>query len=205
MKIKAKLKGKTKTLTPEQKANILDHLKIMNANPEYQEKRLKQLKILHFSQEHKEHLKKLQLMHSKRVSVLDTSSNETITYSTLNEAAQSIGCSRTTIRAALKNLQEIGVYTLIQKRFIPITENLIGEDTTKIIANLKPLQKRGKAKKIEVLDTINKKTLNFSSASEAARWVGCNYVTILHALKVLKEKGIHQPIKKRYQVKYIKD
>jgi predicted transcriptional regulator of viral defense system len=49
---------------------------------------------------------------------LDTLNNETTVYPSISEAAQSIGCAHSTIRNALKHLQEKGVSRLLKKRYL---------------------------------------------------------------------------------------
>ena len=88
---------------PEYQAKRLEHLKVLNANPEFQAKRLERLKQLHEQT-------------SIRVSVLDTLSNETKVYLSISDAAQAIGCVEGTIRSALKNQKETGVLKPVKKK-----------------------------------------------------------------------------------------
>jgi group I intron endonuclease len=135
-KLKAKFTGITRT--PEHKAKLLEHLrrlhsnkeyqerlkersregiKIINANPEHKSKNLERLKIYNASKEHKEHLKHLQASRSNRVEVLDTLTNQITVYPSISEAARAIGCHKTTISKTLQHLKEKGVSRPINKRF----------------------------------------------------------------------------------------
>jgi group I intron endonuclease len=57
---------------------------------------------------------------------------------------------------------------------------------------------------VEVFDTINKETLNFSSIREAAKAIGCVHGTIMKVDKAFKETGVNKLVKRRYIVKVFK-
>jgi group I intron endonuclease len=131
----AKLKGRTWTLTPEQKAHQLKYLKILYANPEFRTKQIEQSKIynlsqahqehlkkLNSSQEHQEHLKRIWSLISHQVEVLDTLTNETTVYTSISEAARAIGVSHASISAAFKRQKEKGVSTILIKKRYKITK-----------------------------------------------------------------------------------
>ncbi len=131
----AKLKGRTWTLTPEQKARQLKYLKILYANPEFRTKQIEQSKIynlsqahqehlkkLNSSQEHREHLKRIWSLISHQVEVLDTLTNETTVYTSISEAARAIGVSHASISAAFKRQKEKGVSTILIKKRYKITK-----------------------------------------------------------------------------------
>ena len=93
----AKLKGRTWTLTAEQIARLKSRTPTT--------KQLEGFKIYNTSK-------------AQRIELLDTLKNETTVYSSIAEAARSIGCSHSNIRSALKHLQEKGVSRLIKKRYL---------------------------------------------------------------------------------------
>jgi group I intron endonuclease len=97
-------KFKDRSLTPEQKANNLEHLKINNSSPEQREKS-------------RERLLEYNKSKGQVVEVLDTISNETTLYSTIRQAAEAIGCVHGTILLADKAFKEKGVSRLLKKRY----------------------------------------------------------------------------------------
>ena len=92
-------------------------IKILNTNPEQKAKNLERLNIYNASKEHKEHLRRLQASNSNRVEVFDTLTNQITVYPSISEAAQAIGCHKTTIGKTLQHLKETGVSRPIKKRF----------------------------------------------------------------------------------------
>jgi NUMOD1 domain len=122
--------AKARIWTVEHKAKRLEQLKIYLSSAEHK----KQLKRLHSSEEHKEHLRRLALsfkgrarpegagVSSIQIEVFDTLNNETTVYTSLSEAARTIGCVEGTLRKALKVFKEnpggpSGVTRLIKKRY----------------------------------------------------------------------------------------
>jgi group I intron endonuclease len=98
-------KFKARSLTPEQKANNLEHLKIHNSSTEQREKS-------------RERLLEYNKSKGQVVEVLDTISNETTLYSTILQAAEAIGCVHGTILLADKAFKEKGVSRLLKKRYV---------------------------------------------------------------------------------------
>ena len=98
-------KFKARSLTPEQKANNLEHLKIHNSSTEQREKA-------------RERLLEYNKSKGQVVEVLDTISNETTLYSTILQAAEAIGCVHGTILLADKAFKEKGVSRLLKKRYV---------------------------------------------------------------------------------------
>jgi group I intron endonuclease len=99
----AKLKGRI--LSEEHKSKVSEHLR-----------------TLHFSKEHqeflKEHLKNLNASKAYKIVVFDTLENKTIVQPSIVAAAVFMGSGESTIRHALKPLQEKGVFSrLIKKRY----------------------------------------------------------------------------------------
>jgi group I intron endonuclease len=94
-------KFKARSLTTEQKAKLLAHLKIHNSSKEKKE-------------QSRENILKYNWSKRKRVEVLDTFNNETTVYASISEAALAIECSPPTISRALKSPKE---GRLIKKRF----------------------------------------------------------------------------------------
>jgi len=94
----------------EARDHLKRHLKHLHSNTEIQAKRLEglkrihleQLKNLHSSTEHKEHLKRLNSIQSDQVSVLDSQNNETTIYPSISEAARAIGVNQSSISNAFK-------------------------------------------------------------------------------------------------------
>ncbi len=62
---------------------------------------------------------------------------------------------------------------------------------------------KSNAHRVEVLDTLNGNTTVYLSIHEAAAAIGVVESTVRNALKNLKEKGIHKPIKQRFKVKQV--
>lgn len=79
-------------------------LNILNAKAEYKAKRL-------------EHLTRLHAQISHKVEIIDTLKQETKLYHSMSEAARALGCGKSTISLAIKNLKEKGVSNLINKRY----------------------------------------------------------------------------------------
>ena len=103
---------KARTLTPEQKAKLLEHLKVFNATPAQKEWEFKFI-----------------ASRSKRVEVFYTLKQETTVYPSIREAARSIGCTNSAIVITLKNPWEKGVTKLVKKRytvFLKTDESKIG-------------------------------------------------------------------------------
>lgn len=98
---------------PEIQAKRLAALKISNSSPEHQAKRLENLNRLHQNPEYQaqrlEHLNHLHSIQSHQVFVLDTLTNETIVYSSINEAARAIEVSKDTIGNAFRRKGESSV------------------------------------------------------------------------------------------------
>ena len=53
---------------------------------------------------------------------------------------------------------------------------------------------------MEVLDTLTNVTTVYPSISEAARFLGCSFSTIVIVLKDQREKGVSRLVKKRYLI-----
>jgi len=80
----------------------IERLNSHNSSAEQQER----LRIHNSSQEHLERLLKNSLLKARKVKVLDTLSNETNVFNSINEAGRFMGCSETAVRKALKDLEE---------------------------------------------------------------------------------------------------
>lgn len=98
-------KFKARSLTPEQKARQIAHLKSHNASKDQREKSRE--RILEFNR-----------LKGVSVEVLDTNTNETSVYPSIRQAAEAIGCVHRTIQLANKTFEEKGVYRLIKKRYL---------------------------------------------------------------------------------------
>ena len=95
-KLKMNLKGRTWTLTPEQKAKLKTDLKGRSWT---------------WTSEQKEKLKGFRHNQStsQKVEVIDTIKNETTVYLSMGEAARSIECSKVAIHLAIKDQEKKGV------------------------------------------------------------------------------------------------
>lgn len=98
-------KFKTRKRTPEEKAKLLEHLKIHNSSKEQRDKSRKRLLEYNKSK-------------GQTVEVLDIISTETTVYSSLRQAAEAIGCVHRTIHLADKASKEKGVSRLVRKRYL---------------------------------------------------------------------------------------
>ncbi len=92
----------------------LERLKVFNASLAQKER----IRIHTSSEEHKEHLKRIQLSNSQSVIVLDTLTNETTVLPSIKEAARSIGSAFDNVRVAINGIKETGDFSrLIKKRY----------------------------------------------------------------------------------------
>lgn len=78
---------------------------------------LEDLKRLHASEAHKEHMKKLGEMRSIKVEIFDTLNNETSVYPSAQEAAKAIGVGPSSISAAFKRKGESTTILMKNKRY----------------------------------------------------------------------------------------
>lgn len=110
---------KSKLWTPEHRANHLEALKILNSSEEHKKRASERMKILNLNQREKtiERLLELNRLKGHRVEVLDTLTNETSVYSSIREAARSMGVDPSSIQKVLKPLQQEEVSRLIRKRY----------------------------------------------------------------------------------------
>ena len=101
----AKMRDSRFNWTEEQKTKVLDHLKIHNSSADQIEKSRQRL---------------IEYNKSKGVSIeiLDTKTNEVSTYSSIRQAAETIGCVHRTILLAERSLKERGISRLIKKRYL---------------------------------------------------------------------------------------
>lgn len=95
-------------------AEHIERLNIHNSSIEQQER----LRIHNSSPEHLERLLKNSLSRARKVEVLDTLSNETNVFNSINQASKFIGCSETAIRKVLKDLEEKKVSRLINQKYL---------------------------------------------------------------------------------------
>jgi group I intron endonuclease len=111
---KAQIREKTQT------AERIEQLKRLHADPEYQRKRLEQLKRLNLSPEHKELLLKNAQLSAKKVEVFDTLTKITTVYSSMSEAARSLGISQSSISKGFKYQGESTIW--VKKKRYQITK-----------------------------------------------------------------------------------
>jgi len=205
-------KFKNKTLTAEHLAKFkawaispknIERLKKLNSNLELRSRRLEKLKIYVRSTEFQEKLKAMSLS----VQVFDTLTNEKTAYSSISEAARSIGCTPSTISKALKKQelayppdQEKIVKNLIKKRYVVFP---IGDGDSSIPIPLDTMLWESNAQKVEILDTLNGNSTVYASIREAALGIECVHATIVKAIRHFKETGENRLIKKRFKVKSI--
>lgn len=100
----AKMRESRLNWTEEQKEKIRDHLKIHNASEDQRDKSRERM---------------IKYNESKGVSIeiLDTTTNEVSSYSSIRQASESIGCVHRTLLLAEKRQKE-GVSKLIKKRYL---------------------------------------------------------------------------------------
>lgn len=116
------LKQAGSSLGFQHSADTIAKFKARCYTPEQEAERLKKLKIHNASETQKELLKRLHIIQSQRVEILDILSNETTVYSSFSEAASALGCYKTNIGKAIEYLKEKGVSRLINKRYRVIIE-----------------------------------------------------------------------------------
>jgi len=100
----AKMRDSRLNWTEEQKAKVLDHLKIHNSSVEQREKSRQRLIDYNKSK-------------GMLIEILDTTTNEISSYSSIRQAAEALGCVHGTILSAEKNKKE-GISKLIKKRYL---------------------------------------------------------------------------------------
>ena len=88
-----------------------------NWTEEQKAKWLEDLKRLHASEAHKEHMKKLAEMRSIKVEIIDTLNNETSVYPSIQEAAKAIGVGLSSIHMAFKRKGESSTVLMKNKRY----------------------------------------------------------------------------------------
>jgi group I intron endonuclease len=88
-----------------------------NWTEEQKAKWLEDLKRLHASEAHKEHMKKLGEMRSIKVEIFDTLNNETSVYPSTQEAAKAIGVGPSSISMAFKRKGESTTVLMKNKRY----------------------------------------------------------------------------------------
>lgn len=100
----AKMRDSRFNWTEEQKAQLLDHLKLHNSSADQREKSRQRLIDYNKSK-------------GMSISILDTKTNEILSYSSIRQAAEALGCVHGTILSAEKNLKK-GISKLIKKRYL---------------------------------------------------------------------------------------
>jgi len=90
--------------TEEQKAKVLDHLRIHNSSVDQREKSRQRLIDYNKSK-------------GMSIEILDTTTNEISSYSSIRQAAETLGCVHGTILSAEKQKKE-GISKLIKKRYL---------------------------------------------------------------------------------------
>lgn len=143
---------------------------------------------------------------------MDTLTKAITVYPSMAKAAQFIGCVKMTVSLAIKYKEQTGENRLVNKRYlVTLSDDKSQEAGFSTLLPFAPLGEEGKTWKsnthrVEVCDTVKGNTITvYLSIREAARAIVCHDRTIANALKNLKEKGEHKPIKKRYLVKPIND
>lgn len=131
-------------------------------------KQQEQLKILNSKPESIERLLEMSKARSKTVELLDTLNSTTTIYSSIAEAARSIGCDPGTVRYAIKNLQEKEISTLIKARYKLVTKGIEQVEAAESNYLLK----------VEVMDTLTNESIVYPSISEAGRALGCASVSV---------------------------
>lgn len=96
---KAKIREKIKTAAPY---GSIEQLKRLHADPEYQRKRLEHLKRLNSRPEQKELLLKNAQLSAQKLEVFDTFTKIITVYSSISEAARSLGLNHSSIGKGFK-------------------------------------------------------------------------------------------------------
>lgn len=148
---------------------------------------------------------------SHSVEVLDTLTNEKITYASKAEAARAIKCTAPAISIALREFKEKGTPKLVGKKFLILPVLHEEPSNTKSLIGAAAASTQAKALdfislKLKIVDTLYGNTFVYLSMSEAAKAIGCDLSTISKASKKLRGKEMDLIlIKKRYeQVFYLK-
>jgi len=185
----------TKNWTEERKAERMKQLEILNSNKELNYQKLARLANWNKSEKAKEHLKNLAENRSKKIKILDTITNETTVYNSIEEAARVVGRDSSVIRLVMKNIKEKGISRRINGRYLVVLDGF------KVIQYTNPDLKI----RIEVTDTWTSKKTVYETQVEAAKAIGSVSSNIANALKKASSDGVSKLIKKRYTVKLLKD
>ena len=78
---------------------------------------MEDLKRLHASEAHKEHMKNLGEVRSIKVEIFDTLNNETSVYPSIKEASKAIGVGLSSINMAFKRKGEFSTVLMKNKRY----------------------------------------------------------------------------------------
>lgn len=184
-----KLKARVHTL--EQRARLIEALKIVHADKDYQTKRLEYIQSYNASEKRIEDIRRL----SHSVDVTDTLTNTKVSYYSKAEAARAINCSGPTITIALREFNEKGVSRLVKKRY------LISLKESNRVKDDKPVVPNSNCKRVEIVDISNGISTTYLSLNEAAVGIGCHLSTVSNALKRLKEtEADFIIIKKKYKL-----
>jgi group I intron endonuclease len=184
----------TKNWTEERKAERMKQLEILNSNKELNYQKLARLANWNKSEKAKEHLKNLAENRSKKIKILDTITNETTVYNSIEEAARVVGRDSSVIRLVMKNIKEKGISRRINGRYLVVLDGF------KVIQYTNPDLKI----RIEVTDTWTSKKTVYETQVEAAKAIGSVSSNVANALKKASD-GVSKLIKKRYTVKLLKD
>lgn len=187
----------TRHWTLDRKTKRLIQLKILNNDEKQIKRKLEQLAILNASEKQKEHRKKLSVNRSKNIKILDTLTNKTTVYNSIEEAAGVVGRDSSVIRLVMKNIKEKGVSRHINGRYLVVLDGF------KVIQYTNPDLKI----RIEVTDTWTSKKTVYETQVEAAKAIGSVSSNVANALKKAASNpdGVSKLIKKRFTVKQLKD
>nr|ATI20434.1 endonuclease [Juglanconis juglandina] len=209
--------SKTKNWSEVRKAERLKQLETLNEK--LKDEKLIALANWNKSEKAKENLQKIKENRSVDTKLFDTLNNETITASSIEEAAKIVGKDSSVLRLVCrgganlfvlpqkqvlrdeklvkKQIKEKGISRLINDRFYLVL------DDYPVVQYKNPQLKL----KIEVTDILTNKSTIYDSQAEAAKAIGSVSSNIANAMKKASPSpgGTSKLIKKRYLVKALKD
>jgi hypothetical protein len=100
----------------------MKQLEILNSDEKLNYEKQVRLANWNKSEKAKEHLKNLAKNRSKKIKILDTLTNETTVYNSIEEAARLVGRDSSVIRLVMKNIKEKGISRHIGGRYLVVLD-----------------------------------------------------------------------------------
>lgn len=110
-------KLKRRSLTIDQKAKLLSHLRALTSSKEHKERMIKRMKNPEYKAKILENLKKCNASKAQKIEVLDILTNKITVYPSISETAREIGVAQPSISKAFKRLSEGESTIFIKKRY----------------------------------------------------------------------------------------